>query len=225
MRQLDDEMQADMRKAVHLEDEDEPVEATPEAAGDGGGWEERYRSLLEEYARKRCSYVVSDGLTVLGQDIPPEVRLEVQLMMADCYDQMGDGARAKEFKQEYESSIEKLAKSDAWKRGREAGKKVHGAVARLKKAYRGQDPFTPAGEEVRVAVSLARELSEASPGEVLDTTLPDGGEIFYSTDRERLIEKVGQTGQDALAASIQHDPEFGYFFAIREKLPGPDGTR
>lgn len=225
MRQREDEMQADLRGAIHGEESEEaaPEEASG-AASDDDGWETRYNSLLEEYAKKRCSYVVSDGLTVLGADIPPEVRLEVQIMLADCYEQMGDVARAKEFKADYEKSIEALVKSPGWKRGREAGKQVHGAVSRLKKAYK-EDPFTPAGEEVRVAVGLAKELSEASPGDVLEATLPDGGEIVYSSDRERLIEKIGQTGQDDLAASIQHDPEFGYFFAIREKVPPADGSR
>jgi len=197
-----------------------PEEAAP-AETDASQWDrEQWRSRLEDLYRyldrDRCGEVLADGNRVLAYRPPESVVLEIHILLARCFEKIGDLARAREHRDLFLAGYRKLIESDEFKKQGVISERLHEGLKRLKERA-GRDIFQVTGESARVNVGLAKRLADAAPQEILKDNLPDGATIYYCQDPQALEDDL--TGPEGPRLAIQRDPEFGYYFAIEEPEP------
>jgi hypothetical protein len=179
---------------------------------------QRLESLKAYQLIRRWDAVRHEGLALLTADVDEITRLEIYLILTEAFHESQDRERADEFANKFRKLFTDLQASDLLARHTRERASLLEAMRRMKR--KGVPMvFAAADGEERANARLAGKLAASrAPADVLEESLPDGGQVWFSRDAEALQARV--SGIDRmLADAIQRDPEFEFYFAVRDPPP------
>ncbi|MBI4858731.1 MAG: hypothetical protein HY815_00410 [Candidatus Riflebacteria bacterium] len=195
--------------------------ASPGATDPGSAFdtEKRLETLRQYYALKRWDAVRHEGLALVTAKLDEILTLELYLVLAEAFHESGDKERSDEFSDKFKRLYASLAGSDRMKKMGKDRESLLNLVGRFKGRGRGTaDLFaTPEGDE-RHGFRLDKKLRESKDGDVLEETLADGAVVYFSKKPEALVSRLESVDRE-LPDVIQRDPEFEYYYAIKEPAP------
>lgn len=207
------------KKPVETAKVDEPT-ASPSASASPGGTvfdvEQRLEELRENFAGQRWEAVRHDATALVTANLDEVTKLEVLAMLLEALRNSGERDRAREIAEEFAKLYEKLKTSDKLAADAKSRDRINAVMTRVKaQAAVAADRFAEPEGEARLSFRLAEKLKSGGEDEVHDAPMADGGTIYYSKSPAALEAKAAGLGPD-VAAAIQREPEFQYYFTIRE---------
>lgn len=204
---------------------DLPAAAPSPSASPGGtvfDVERRLEELRENFAAQRWESVRHDATALVTAGLDEVTKLEVLAMLLEALRETGDRERAREISDQFNKLYAALKTSERLAKDVKALERMNAMVARLKPKAANTDRFAEPEGEPRTSFKLAEKLRAGGDDEVMEHALPDGGTVYFSKSAAALESKVSGVSRD-LAAAIQREPEFQYYFAIAEAAP-PSGA-
>jgi len=141
-------------------------------------------------------------------------KLGLLMMLVEAFAESGDRERANEYSVKFQKLHDRLREGG---RFAQMGKERNALLQMVNrvKAKAPTDPFVAPDGEQRLGPKLARKLKEAREDEVLEESLPDGSHVYFSKKPDALQSKLDSVDRE-LAAGIGRDPEFDYYYAVKE---------
>jgi len=209
--EMDTKIQKDLARRKEPMKPKPPTESKESNAFDA---RRRMESLREYYELKRWDAVRHEGLALATAEMSDFDRLELFLVLAEAFQSLGDQDRAGEYAAKARKLYEQIRESGqltALAKERDSLLKMIGRVT----ARSGTDLFADEDGEPRQNVKLAQRLKDAKPEDVLEETLPDGAQVYFSHTPESLASRLEGVDRE-LVHAIQRDPEFNYYYALKE---------
>lgn len=175
--------------------------------------------LREAAERSDWDDVKSEGMSLVNAGLDDITRLEVCFLVAEACHRTGDRDRARDFADQGRKLHRDLLESDLVKGARTDRAHWESILSRFKGKLL-EDRFADQDGEARSSFDLAHKISTAPADGVVDHVLPDGAQVWASKSSDALMKHLVGVAP-GLEASIGRDPEFGYYFAIKETVTPP----
>jgi hypothetical protein len=218
-----DEMQRQMKKDLETRETAAASPSPGDPAASAFDIEGRLEGLRDSYASQRWDAVRHDGLALATAALDEVTKLEVYAMLVDAFRESRDRERSREFAEQFKALYDELRASPRIQKEARDRDRLLQVMGRFKRKA-PTDLFADAEGEPRLNFKLADKLRSGGTGEVMEESMPEGGTVYFSRSPEALESRLSGVSRD-LAAAIQRDAEFEYYYAVAEPPPPAEKRR